>query len=84
MKPVRSKSRKRVHVTFSIPEEVNIKLHSFVEKRGLSEFATRALEKAIEEEQQNLKAAYAAANKDPDRQNAISDWAHLDVEGWDE
>ncbi len=36
MKPVRSKSRKRVHVNFSIPEEVNIKLHSFVEKRGLS------------------------------------------------
>lgn len=76
--------RKRVHVTFSIPEEVNALLHSVVEKRGLSDFATKALEKALAEEQESLKQAYLAANKDPDRKKTIHDWASLENEGWDE
>lgn len=75
---------KKVHVTFSIPEEVNTLLHSVVEKRGLSEFATKALQKALEEERASLKKAYADANQDPDRKEVLEDWSGIEVEGLDE
>ena len=75
---------KKVNVTFSIPVEVNTLLHSVVEKRGLSDFATKALQKALEEEQSSLRQAYAAADRDPDRKKVIDDWSVLDVEGMDE
>lgn len=84
MRAEKGTAKKRVHVTFSIPEDVNRLLHSVVEKRGLSNFATKALEKALEEEQQTLKKAYLAANNDPDRKKVIDDWAGLDSEGWDD
>ena len=75
---------KKVNVTFSIPIEVNALLHSVVEKRGLSEFATKALQKALKEEQNALRTAYAAADRDPDRKKVIDDWSVLDAEGMDE
>lgn len=84
MRIEKHKASKKVHVTFSIPEELNSLLHSVVEKRGLSEFATKALEKALKEERDALKKAYAAANEDPDRKQTIDDWRALDLEGWDE
>lgn len=76
--------RKKVHVTFSIPEEVHMLLHSVVEKRGLSEFATKALQKALEEERNSLKKAYAAAHQDSDRNEVLDDWTSLEKEEWDE
>lgn len=82
---LRSKTpRRRVYVTFSIPEDVNVLLHTVVEKRGLSEFATKALERALEEEQRTLQEAYENANEDPDRNRTIQEWAVLEKEGWDE
>jgi len=78
------KTQKKIHVTFSIPEDVNSLLHSVVEKRGLSEFVTKALQKALEEEREALKKAYAAANEDPGVKEVIDDWSALDVEDWDE
>lgn len=74
---------KTVNVTFSIPENINRRLHSFVEKRGLSKFVTKAIETALEKEKNSLKAAFAAAENDPDVQEIISDWAVLDGEDWD-
>jgi len=79
----RRRVRKKVHVTFSIPEDVVDLLHSVVEKRGMSDFATRALEAALEEGQQSLKRAYLAANEDEDRKETIEDWSRLDGEGWE-
>ena len=78
------KIHKKIHVTFSIPEDVNSMLHSVVEKRGLSEFVTKALQKALAEEREALKKAYAAANEDPSVKEVIEDWSVLDTEGWDE
>lgn len=75
---------KTVNVTFSIPENINVLLHSFVEKRGLSKFVTKAIEKALEEEKNNLKAAFKEAENDPDLKETIDDWAALDGgEDWD-
>lgn len=74
---------KTVNVTFSIPENINIILHSFVEKRGLSKFVTKAIEQALEKEKNNLKAAYLEAENDPDSKEVIEDWAALDGEDWD-
>lgn len=74
---------KSVHVTFSIPENINILLHTFVEKRGLSKFVTKAIEKALEEEKNMLKAAYTEAENDPDLKETMDDWAALDGENWD-
>ncbi len=81
---MREAGQKKVHVTFSIPVEINNLLHAVVEKRGLSDFAAKALQKALDEERQSLKDAYAAANNDPDRKSILSDWEALDSEGWDE
>lgn len=80
----RVSSRKRnVNVTFSIPEDTNMLLHSFVEKRGLSKFVTKAIEEALEIEKNQLKAAFREAENDPDLKETIDDWAALDGEDWD-
>ncbi len=75
---------KNINVTFSIPEEVNSLLHTHVRKRELSKFVTSAIKKALEEEQSKLKAAYMAADKDPDRREVIEDWSSLESEDWRE
>ncbi len=75
----KGKDQKKIHVTFSIPVEVNSMLHSVVGKPGLSEFVTNALRKALEEERNSLRKAYAAANEDPDRKKTIDDWSVLDT-----
>jgi metal-responsive CopG/Arc/MetJ family transcriptional regulator len=75
---------KSVTVTFSLPKELIDQLHAFVERRGLSRFVSLAIEKALQEEKEALKAAYAAANQDPDRRELIEDWSALDSEGWNE
>jgi hypothetical protein len=74
---------KSITVTFSIPESLNRALHSLVEKRGLSRFVAKAIEKALKLERDSLKAAYAAANNDPDRKKVIEDWNSLETEDWD-
>lgn len=79
----RQKSKQAVNVTFSIPKSTNMLLHTFVEKRGLSKFVTRAIQKALEEEKNSLKAAFRDAENDPDLKETISDWAALDGEDWD-
>jgi hypothetical protein len=74
---------KTVNVTFSIPENINDLLHSFVEKRGLSKFVTEAIKKALEIKKDDLKAAFKEAENDPDLKEIINDWAALDGEDWD-
>ena len=74
---------KTINVTFSIPESTNALLHSFVAKRGLSKFVTNAIDKALEIEKNNLKAAFRAAENDPDLKEVMNDWAILDGEDWD-
>jgi hypothetical protein len=76
-------SNKTINVTFSIPENINTLLHAFVEKRGLSKFVTKAIEKALEDEKNHLKAAFREAENDPDLKETIDDWAALDGEDWD-
>ena len=75
---------KTINVTFSIPENINFLLHSFVEKRGLSKFVTQAIEKAIEEKRNDLKAAFKEAENDSDIKETMADWGALDGEIWDE
>lgn len=83
MRNLPEKERK-VTVTFSIPQFLNNKLHTFIGKRELSLFVSKAIEKALEEEQNVLLKAYAAANNDPDRKEIIDDWSLLDGESWNE
>lgn len=74
---------KTVNVTFSIPENINVLLHTFVAKRGLSKFVSKAIERALEEEKNTLKAAFRAAENDPDLKETLADWGALDGEDWD-
>ncbi len=74
----------KIHVTFSIPEDVNRQLHRIVPKRGLSEFVTKALEAALEEATSSLKKAYAAAEQDLDRKKTIEEWSDLEIEDWND
>jgi hypothetical protein len=80
----RRERAKTVNVTFSIPEDINLLLHSFVEKRGLSKFVTKAIVSALEKEKNDLKAAYRDAEKDPDLMELMDDWAGIDGEDWDD
>jgi len=75
---------KTVNVTFSIPEHINILLHTFVEKRGLSKFVSKAIENAIDEEKNKLKAAFRQAenDSDPELDETMADWGALDGEDW--
>jgi hypothetical protein len=70
-------------VTFSIPIELNDLLRARVGKRGLSRFVTQALKKALEEEDQQLKAAYLEATNDPERLKISKEWEVIDYEGWE-
>lgn len=69
---------KKVNVTFSIPNDVNILLHTLVKRRSMSQFVSSAIQKALDEEKESLKAAYIAANSDTARNEVISDWDALD------
>ena len=75
---------KTKNVTFSIPTEIVSQLHAKVAKRELSKFATQAIVQALKEKNDLLKAAYAKANEDPDREEVLKDWTTLDLEGWDD
>lgn len=75
---------KNKNVTFSIPVELTEKLHSVVGKRGISKFVKNALEQALSEEVNSLKAAYKEAEADEERLAVIADWELLDTAGWDE
>lgn len=75
---------KTINVTFSIPKHINMLLHSFVGKRGLSKFVAKAIENALESEKNHLKAAFRAAENDSDTNEVIDDWTALDGEDWDE
>lgn len=44
---------------------------------------TKAIEKALEIEKNNLKAAFKEAENDPDLKEIMNDWAALDGEDWD-
>lgn len=75
---------KKVTVTFSIPENLNHQLHSVVEKRGLSQFVSKAIEQALQAEEAALKQAYKEASGDPERNSLIDDWSSLDGAVWDD
>ncbi len=42
---------------------------------------SKAIEKALEEETNKLKAAFKEAENDPDLKETMADWAALDEEG---
>lgn len=76
-------NNRTINVTFSIPEDVNLLLHSCVKKRGLSKFVTLAIRKALEEKKNTLKAAFKEAEESDDAKETMDDWAALDGEDWD-
>lgn len=70
--------QKNVPVTFSLPLDLNRKLHSHVKKMELSKFVSLAIEEKLDEERKKfelqLEAEYEAASKDPERLEMIKDW----------
>lgn len=82
------------NITISIPDDLILSLHSQISKRGISQFISKAIRKALKEkeveEERVLDAAYEAANKDLDRLETIKDWDALsdtsdlnDEEDWE-
>jgi hypothetical protein len=67
------------NITLSIPVDLVEILRTRVEKRELSTFVTKALERALQEEVENLKMAYKYANEDPDRLETLRDWADIEL-----
>ncbi|MBA3604262.1 MAG: hypothetical protein H0W50_11655 [Parachlamydiaceae bacterium] len=70
------------NMTFSIPEDLKTILKSYVRKRGLSQFISNAIFKALKEQEikqeQDLDAAYEASNQDTDRLEILKVWNALD------
>lgn len=70
------------NITFSIPDDLKACLQAHVSNRGMSRFISNAIHKALEEEklnrEQELDAAYEAANHDSDRLETLRDWNILD------
>lgn len=75
---------KNKNVTFSMPLEIISQLHTTVPKKGLSQFVAKAIAKALEEENAQLKADYIASTTDTERNKTIAEWDELEVEGWDD
>ncbi len=73
---------KHKNITFSIPSDLLLSLHSHIGHRGLSQFISEAIRKAlgeeIDEKQTSLDAAYEAANTDATRLQTLRDWDLLD------
>ena len=70
------------NMTFSIPDDLILSLHSQISKRGISRFISEAIHKALEAEmlqrEQSLESAYEAANQDSDRLEVLQEWNTLD------
>lgn len=66
------------NMTFSMPEDLKIILHTRIGKRGLSRFISNAIRKSLNEGESNkereLDAAYEAASHDSDRMEVLRDW----------
>lgn len=73
---------KHENMTFSIPHDLKVALHSRIRKRGVSKFVSEAIRKSLEEEEseieKELDAAYEAANHDLDRIETLQEWNRLD------
>lgn len=74
---------KKINVTFSIPEEINDKLHTLIGRKKLSAFVAETLNKALEEKMEALKRAYAEAANDPGQREVAEDWKITETEGWE-
>ena len=70
------------NITFSIPEDLKSNLQAHVGKRGMSQFISSAIFKALKEEEAKreieLDLAYEAANQDLDRIETLQSWNTLD------
>lgn len=70
------------NITFSIPDDLKVSLQAHVSNRGMSRFISSAIRKALEEDElkqeQELDAAYEAANHDSERLETLHDWNKLD------
>lgn len=73
---------KHKNITFSIPDDLKSILYAHVGNRGLSRFISEAIRQALKQEQLNkeeeLDAAYEAANRDSSRLEILQDWNALD------
>lgn len=73
---------KHKNITISIPEDLKAILYTHIRKRGVSQFISDAIRKALKEEEnqkeKELDAAYEAANQDHDRIETLREWNSLD------
>lgn len=74
---------KKINVTFSLPPETHKLLRSLVGQRKMSSFVSKAIEDALKEKKEQLKAAYIEAEQDPERKKTLEEWSSLEVEGWE-
>lgn len=73
------------NLTFSLPIEISLELHSLIKRREMSRFVADAIRVQLETKKQNLRNAYIEANVDPGQVDAKEDWKEtlLDgVDGW--
>jgi hypothetical protein len=64
-------------MTFSLPEELAIKLVRRVPARERSRFLAQALEKSLQEEDESLIRACVMANQDPDVKAIEQEWDEI-------
>lgn len=72
---------KAKHVTFTIPENIDILLHTKIEKGQMSKFVTQAIWDAFKKEDEALLQELLEADKDPGNREIKASFS--DIEGED-
>ncbi len=67
-------TKKSVHVTLSIPEDLKNLLYSTFGKGEISKIVVDSLRKSLREKQNELADAYREATSDPGQLEAKEDW----------
>lgn len=75
---------KKTIITVSLPEETKKLLKVLVSPRKRSAFIAEAINEALDEKRNALRAAYREAQDDPGRKEVIEDWSVLDGEDWED
>jgi hypothetical protein len=80
---MRQETRK-INQTFSLPMDISQELHTYVKRREMSHFVSEAIRKELESKKDELRKAYAKANKDAGQRATMKEWEDTISDGSDE
>ncbi len=71
-----------VRLNITMDEKLYRRLKKEIPRRGISGFIEAAVRNCLRPDRKSLEAAYAAASREPWREELEKDWEPTEVEGW--